>query len=260
VIEIPLSELFRPVKVDYALGLPPEARVLIGFDGSETQFPAVLFQLRERFAGLQFVLRSQQAEIVERFVQRVPFWVLQRLHFSPTKSGNEAERLRQFLREKGAPAEDLEDVEILPISESEIMEIWRTQLWSERREPIRAMSSMTFPEGHDLRIYHRYQPSFFAALRAGRWVGVLGGHRTSAQHYRSRGLFVSPEARGRGLAQRLLSELERQAEAEGCLLLWSYPKLSALEVYRRFGFCPESPTSDTHVYVSKPIDRGASGE
>ena len=64
---------------------------------------------------------------------------------------------------------------------------------------------------------------------------------------------VLPEARGRGVGQRLLAEIERRARARGCCKITlevhdSNERAKAL--YRREGFGPwTTPT----LFVSKPL-------
>jgi putative acetyltransferase len=80
----------------------------------------------------------------------------------------------------------------------------------------------------------------FAVARdgAGQAVGC-GAIVLSADFGELKRMFVSPMARGQGLATRLLAELQAQAVARGCglLTLESGPfQPEALRLYERFGF------------------------
>ena len=54
--------------------------------------------------------------------------------------------------------------------------------------------------------------------------------------YRSRGLYVFDQYRGRGIGTKLLKATIAQAELEGASMCWSYPKDSSWKTYERAGF------------------------
>jgi len=77
--------------------------------------------------------------------------------------------------------------------------------------------------------------------------GVNSGHLTPNDKgtkeplwYRSRGLFVLPEWRKKGLGQLLLQRTIEEAMSKGCSHIWSYPNESAISVYLSVGFTQES--------------------
>jgi GNAT superfamily N-acetyltransferase len=89
-------------------------------------------------------------------------------------------------------------------------------------------------------------------------VGVNSGHRTSDTQYRSRGIWVDPAHRGKGVAQQLFMMTEYQAQVENCEMIWSIPRKTALSAYTNFGFQTvggfiETETSDANIYVKKII-------
>lgn len=89
-------------------------------------------------------------------------------------------------------------------------------------------------------------------------VGVNSGHRTNDSQYRSRGIWVDPRYRGLGVSTQLFQALEHQAVMEGCEMIWSIPRVTALPAYTSFGFVAQgdsfvTETSPENVYVRKDI-------
>ena len=146
------------------------------------------------------------------------------------------------------------------ISFDTILPIWQDKLWPNRESAIEPMSAMTWPfEGApdpiDMSIFD-YKPTFWGVYIDDKLVGVNSGHRTHHTQYRSRGIWVDPDYRGRGIAQQLFILTEHQALVEGSLLLWSIPRKTALSSYTKFGFKTvggyiETETADANIYVKK---------
>ena len=121
---------------------------------------------------------------------------------------------------------------------------------------------MTWPgdypdQTHDMSIF-QYDVTYWGAYHNSDLVGVNSGHRTSPEHYRSRGLWVHPEYRLQGISQLLFSQTLSQALAEGCVMTWSLPRMSALRAYQSAGFeslgTPlKTQTSNANIYVKKII-------
>ncbi len=140
--------------------------------------------------------------------------------------------------------------------------IWAEKLWPNRASPIEPMSAMTWPfEGDpdpiDMNIFN-YDPTFWAVFDGNRIVGVNSGHRTTDTQYRSRGIWVSPEYRGQGVAGLLFHSLEDQARLECCEMLWSIPRKTALSAYTKFGFETvggfiQTETADANIYAVKRL-------
>lgn len=142
-----------------------------------------------------------------------------------------------------------------------ILPIWKNKLWPERIDPIRPMSSMTYLGGYDTTIYEKYNPTFFVVYNVvGDIIGVNSGHRTSDNLYRSRGLWVDPKYRLKGISGILFCELHGQSMKEGCTAIWSIPRKSALPAYEKYGFNRTSDFFDEgmefgpNCYVYKDID------
>lgn len=113
---------------------------------------------------------------------------------------------------------------------------WKNNLWPDRKSKIKPMSSMIYLGGFDMSIYKKYVPTFFIATVDNKIVGVNSGHRTSKFSYRSRGIWVDPNYRNRGISQKLFSAIKDTAIKENCNNIWSVPRKKALSVYEKFGF------------------------
>jgi GNAT superfamily N-acetyltransferase len=136
--------------------------------------------------------------------------------------------------------------------------IWQNYLWPNRTSAIESHSAMTWPfEGNpepiDMNIFN-YPATFWGAYLDNKLVGVNSGHRTTDEQYRSRGIWVDPGYRKRGVAQSLFLLTAHQAKIEGCEMLWSIPRKTALPAYTKFGFETVgdfivTETSDANIYV-----------
>ena len=126
------------------------------------------------------------------------------------------------------------------ISFEQISSIWQKELWPNRKSPIETHSAMTWPfDGNPIEIdmdIFNYKPTFFGVFNDQSLVGVNSGHRTKDNVYRSRGIWVDPKYRKKGIAQMLFLMTESQALREDCNLIWSIPRKSALKSYTSFGF------------------------
>ena len=139
-----------------------------------------------------------------------------------------------------------------------IKTIWENNLWPNRSSAIETHSVMTWPyegnpEQYDMDIFN-YPATFWGAYLDNKLVGVNSGHKTTDKQYRSRGIWVNPEYRKRGVAQMLFLMTAHQAKVEGCEMLWSIPRKTALPAYTKFGFQTVgdyivTETSDANIYV-----------
>lgn len=141
-----------------------------------------------------------------------------------------------------------------------ILDVWQRYLWPDRKSPIETHSAMTWPfnnptSTHSMRIFE-YTPYFIGVYDGSRLIGVNSCHRTDESTFRSRGLWVDPNYRKQGIAQLLFDKTEQLALMEGCTLLWSVPRKTALAAYERFGFKTEggffgTETSEANIYAYK---------
>ena len=148
------------------------------------------------------------------------------------------------------------------ISFEQILSVWKNELWPDRESPIETHSAMTWPYSWpekeiDMEIFN-YDATFFGVFSKQKLIGVNSGHRSSEVEYRSRGIWVDPAFRKTGVAQLLFDMTQDQAESEGCEMIWSIPRKTALPAYTKFGFMTVgdyfgTETSDANIYVIKRI-------
>lgn len=134
----------------------------------------------------------------------------------------------------------------------EVLPIWKTYLWPGRTSEIDATSALCYLGGYDL-VNMQSTPTFFAYMIDGTIAGVNSGHMCKDNLYRSRGLYVFDEFRGRGIGVELLKITIVQARLEGASLCWSYPRQSSWRTYNKAGFSltsdwEMSETSDNNAY------------
>jgi len=118
----------------------------------------------------------------------------------------------------------------------EILPFWK-QLWYPK-EDIQKRSGKLLMNGFNRSIItdDNIKVTFFGAEVDGKIVGVNSGYSPNGFGYRSRGLFVLPEYRGRGIAQELFQATKLKADEGNYVILWSIPRKTALNAYKRFGF------------------------
>ena len=150
------------------------------------------------------------------------------------------------------------------ITFEQICQIWQSELWPNRVSPIETHSAMTWPfDGNQLEFdmdIFNYDASFFGVYSKQDLIGVNSGHRTRDDLYRSRGIWVDPKFRKTGVAQTLFELTESKAREEGCRLIWSIPRKSALPAYTKFGFetvgdyFDEGMEFGPNIYVRKDLN------
>ena len=149
-------------------------------------------------------------------------------------------------------------MKLIRLSFDQILDIWQKKLWPNRTSAIETHSAMTWPyegapEEYDMNVF-KYPATFWGLFIDEKLVGVNSGHKTTEEQYRSRGIWVDPEYRIRGVAQMLFLMTAHQAKVEGCEMLWSIPRKTALPAYTKFGFETVgdyivTETSEANIYV-----------
>lgn len=116
-----------------------------------------------------------------------------------------------------------------------IYPIWKNKLWPDRVSAITGTSAMKYLGGYDNKNME-YTPTFLAYFLNNQIVGVNSGHQCMDNGYRSRGLYVFPEYRGKGIGIELLKATIKIGKDLGCTYIWSYPKDSSWTTYNKAGF------------------------
>lgn len=137
-----------------------------------------------------------------------------------------------------------------------ILPIWENELWPNRKSKIEPVSHMMYNGGY---ASINYTPTFWGICENAKLIAVNSGHRTSKFEYRSRGLWVHPDYRRKGLTKYLFQELYIQAKKEKVVKIWSCPRASALKAYEASGFIKTSDWFDDgmefgpNCYIEKYI-------
>jgi GNAT superfamily N-acetyltransferase len=116
-----------------------------------------------------------------------------------------------------------------------IYPIWAEHLWPTRVSNIESHSAMLLLGGIDIRNFN-YKATYFFYMVDDIIAGCNSGHLCVDNTYRSRGLYVFPEYRNKGIGMRLLLATINQAKIEHANSIWSYPKEKAFSTYRNAGF------------------------
>ena len=111
-----------------------------------------------------------------------------------------------------------------------VFSFWRNHLWPHRKEPIESTSALLFKEGTD-KAYKTAEVFFKKASARGQILGVCSGQKTNFKEFRSRGLWVSPLFRRKGLGGQLFSAVEQEALKRGASRLWTLARHSSKHFY-----------------------------
>ena len=139
-----------------------------------------------------------------------------------------------------------------------ILPYWQQFLWPNRKSEINPISTIKYMGGYDMNIKNN-TPTFWAIFDDKKIVGVNSGVKTSIDGYRSRGIYILGDYRGKNLSNLLFSELEKQAKIEQCSYIWSMPRKGSHYSYLKYGFVQTSDFFDEGVefgpncYVKKDI-------
>jgi GNAT superfamily N-acetyltransferase len=127
-------------------------------------------------------------------------------------------------------------MKLVEITFEEILPVWREHLWNGRLSDIKPMSSMTLDRQYDMSIYEKYVPYFCAVVDGKEILGVNSCHQTGNTEFRSRGIYIFPEHRGKGVSKKLFNFVKEKALENNCSTIWSLPRLTALTAYKAAGF------------------------
>lgn len=124
---------------------------------------------------------------------------------------------------------------ITTIDYKEIYPIWKIHLWSNRTSRIEPVSAMIYKGSYDLKNQY-YTPVFLAYILDDDIAGVNSGHFCYDNTYRSRGLFVFPKYRNKGIGTELLLATVEEAKKTSAKFIWSYPRFESWRTYEKAGF------------------------
>lgn len=129
-----------------------------------------------------------------------------------------------------------------------IESIWKCELWPGRKD-IRPVSSMTYEKDYCMDVYNleKSKPSYFAFYIQHTIVAVNSGHIVNENEYRSRGLWVNKDYRGKGIAKLLLQKTIQTGKLRNCKFIWSLPRKDSLYAYTSAGFVKTSDWIDEGV-------------
>lgn len=124
---------------------------------------------------------------------------------------------------------------ITEISFEQIIPFWRS-LWPwSNKETLEPHSCMRYGGGY-FGLDYIPNITYFALLVDDKIVGVNSGHTTPDNLYRSRGLWIEKEYRGKGLGVPLLTAGITKAQQLNCDGIWSFPRDTSRKTYEAAGF------------------------
>lgn len=124
---------------------------------------------------------------------------------------------------------------IIEISFEQIIPFWQ-RLWPWHSEhTLEAYSYMQYGGGY-FALDYIPDSTYFALLVDDNIVGVNSGHTTPDNLYRSRGLWIEKEYRGKGLGVPLLTAAITKAQQLNCDGVWSFPRDTSRKTYEAAGF------------------------
>jgi GNAT superfamily N-acetyltransferase len=124
---------------------------------------------------------------------------------------------------------------IIEISFDKIVPFW-LRLWPWHSEQtLEAYSYMQYGGGY-FALDYIPDTTYFALLVDDKIVGVNSGHTTPDNLYRSRGLWIEKQYRGKGLGVPLLTASVAKARQLKCDGVWSFPRDTSRKTYEASGF------------------------
>jgi GNAT superfamily N-acetyltransferase len=139
-----------------------------------------------------------------------------------------------------------------------ILPIWREKLWPGRISAIETHSAMLHLSPiHDMGNF--ILPAWYIGVFEGDMlVGVNSGHMCTDDTARSRGLWVSPDYRKKGLGKQLLIATTSFAKTFNASAIWSYSRKTSWPTYESIGYkltsdWQQSETSEANAYCYMTI-------
>ena len=112
--------------------------------------------------------------------------------------------------------------------------IWNTHLWPGRES--QPVTSMVYMGGYNME-YKNEKPVFIGMVEDPDQVVAVNSYVYNEEGvWRSRGLWVHPDHRGKGFAKHLLLYMIDDVEQRGGKYIWTMPRREALQTYESVGF------------------------
>lgn len=139
----------------------------------------------------------------------------------------------------------------------DIFPFWRDHLWSGRKSAITPCSAIDFDGSINMELIDK-EPFFWVCWRRNQVIGVISGFCTSSSEFRIRGLWVKDEYRSQGVGSLLLGEAFKKARALNRPTVWTMPRASAKDFYKKNGFQFVRETSEfefgPHYFAARGSD------
>ena len=128
---------------------------------------------------------------------------------------------------------------------ADVLPLWKSELWPGRTSPIETNSAMKWLGGIDMTLMSATTTFWSVRNKSdNRIIGVLSGHFGGviegkpgvARAYRTRGLWVADDMRRIGVAKLLMEAAFKQARAEKCPYVWTFPRESSIIFYESMKF------------------------
>ena len=145
------------------------------------------------------------------------------------------------------------NMKILQIDFDTILSIWKEQLWPNRTSPIESHSAMRYlSKEYDIENF-ALPSQYLGCYIDNMLIGVNSCHLCIDGSARSRGLWVSPDHRRKGIGQKLLNATVNFAKSQNSILVWSYSRKTSWPTYNSVGFelssdWEKSETSEANAY------------
>ena len=131
------------------------------------------------------------------------------------------------------------------ISFEEIKAVWERALWPNKKNGVAKANEWTWKWhtknlGKDKKMAKEVDPTFIC-LRSGKEIVAVNSCYESNveglfKYWRSRGLWVHPDFRGKEYSCVILTWCLEYARKHGGIYMWTVPRKSALRAYQKVGF------------------------
>jgi len=136
---------------------------------------------------------------------------------------------------------------IKQVSFDKIYPVWRDKLWKGRVSKIEQSNPIDYLGKYNLEIMNN-KAVCFACYIDNNIVGVNTLLPTSKDMCRSRGFYINPEQRLKGIGKKIMKETLNCANELNFKYVWSMPRKNSLDFYLKFGFIKTSKFDDQYEF------------